>query len=35
MVVQGAQVRKTQQQLWEESAVIRAAAGDERAQGFY
>lgn len=35
MVVQGSQVRQTQQQLGEEGAVIWAAAGDEGAQGPY
>lgn len=35
MVVQGSQVRQTQQQLGEEGAVVWAAVGDERAQGFY
>lgn len=35
MVVQGSQVGQTQQQLGEEGAVVRAAAGDEGAQGFY
>lgn len=35
MVVQGPQVRQTQQQLGEEGAVIWAAAGDEGAQGLY
>lgn len=35
VVVQGSQVRQTQQQLGEEGAVVWAAAGDERAQGFY
>lgn len=34
MVVQGAQVWQTQEQLWEERAVVWAPAGDERAQGF-
>lgn len=35
MVVQGSQVRQTQQQLGEEGAVIWAPAGDEGAQGLY
>ena len=34
LVVEGAQVRQTQQQLREEGAVVWAAAGDEGAQGF-
>lgn len=33
-VVEGAQVGQAQQQLGEEGAVVRATAGDERAQGF-
>lgn len=35
MVVQGSQVRQTQQQLGEEGAVVWAAADDEGAQGLY
>lgn len=34
LVVQRAQVRQAQQQLGEERAVVRPAAGDERAQSF-
>lgn len=35
MVVQGPQVRQTQQQFGEEGAVVWATAGDEGAQGLY